>query len=93
VAKRTADAYAPATVWHKIKNRAYTQMEGEASCSTRAGRKRTFRNGAGPAGQIHSWSVPFRAIDTHIGPETARGTRRLVVVPSPSEPLKFSPQQ
>lgn len=28
VAKRKADPYAPATVWYKIKNRAYTQMEG-----------------------------------------------------------------
>jgi bifunctional non-homologous end joining protein LigD len=28
VAKRKADAYAPGTVWLKIRNRAYTQMEG-----------------------------------------------------------------
>jgi ATP-dependent DNA ligase len=28
VAKRKADPYAPATVWYKVKNRAYTQMEG-----------------------------------------------------------------
>jgi ATP-dependent DNA ligase len=28
VAKRKADAYGPATVWYKVKNRAYTQMEG-----------------------------------------------------------------
>jgi bifunctional non-homologous end joining protein LigD len=28
VAKRKADPYAPETVWYKIKNRAYTQMEG-----------------------------------------------------------------
>jgi ATP-dependent DNA ligase len=28
VAKRMADHYAPGTVWYKIKNRAYTQMEG-----------------------------------------------------------------
>jgi ATP-dependent DNA ligase len=28
VAKRKADPYAPATVWYKVRNRAYTQMEG-----------------------------------------------------------------
>ena len=28
VAKRKADAYAPTTTWYKVKNRAYTQMEG-----------------------------------------------------------------
>jgi bifunctional non-homologous end joining protein LigD len=28
VAKRKDDPYAPGTVWYKIKNRAYTQMEG-----------------------------------------------------------------
>ena len=28
VAKRKADHYAPSTVWYKVKNRAYTQMEG-----------------------------------------------------------------
>jgi ATP-dependent DNA ligase len=28
VAKRKADPYAPSTVWYKVKNRAYTQMEG-----------------------------------------------------------------
>ena len=28
VAKRKADAYRPETVWYKIKNRAYTQLEG-----------------------------------------------------------------
>jgi ATP-dependent DNA ligase len=28
VAKRNADHYAPGTAWYKIKNRAYTQMEG-----------------------------------------------------------------
>jgi bifunctional non-homologous end joining protein LigD len=28
VAKRKADPYTPDTVWYKIKNRAYTQMEG-----------------------------------------------------------------
>jgi bifunctional non-homologous end joining protein LigD len=28
VAKRRADPYDPDTVWYKIKNRAYTQMEG-----------------------------------------------------------------
>jgi ATP-dependent DNA ligase len=28
VAKRKADPYAPTTTWHKVKNRAYTQMEG-----------------------------------------------------------------
>jgi ATP-dependent DNA ligase len=28
VAKRSKDPYAPATVWYKIKNRPYTQMEG-----------------------------------------------------------------
>jgi ATP-dependent DNA ligase len=28
VAKRKADPYGPATVWHKAKNRAYTQREG-----------------------------------------------------------------
>jgi bifunctional non-homologous end joining protein LigD len=28
VAKRKADAYAPTTVWYKVKNRAYTQIEG-----------------------------------------------------------------
>ena len=28
VAKRKADAYAPDTVWFKVKNRAYTQLEG-----------------------------------------------------------------
>jgi ATP-dependent DNA ligase len=28
VAKRKVDAYAPTTVWYKVKNRAYTQMEG-----------------------------------------------------------------
>jgi bifunctional non-homologous end joining protein LigD len=28
VAKRKADAYAPTTVWFKVRNRAYTQMEG-----------------------------------------------------------------
>jgi bifunctional non-homologous end joining protein LigD len=30
VAKRKADTYAPETVWYKIRNRAYTQMEGRA---------------------------------------------------------------
>ena len=28
VAKRKADPYAPSTVWYKVKNRAYTQIEG-----------------------------------------------------------------
>ena len=28
VAKRKADPYTPDTVWYKIKNRAYTQLEG-----------------------------------------------------------------
>ena len=28
--KRKADPYAPGTVWYKIKNRAYSQMEGRA---------------------------------------------------------------
>jgi bifunctional non-homologous end joining protein LigD len=28
VAKRKADAYAPTTTWYKVKNRAYTQLEG-----------------------------------------------------------------
>jgi bifunctional non-homologous end joining protein LigD len=28
VAKRAKDSYAPTTVWYKVKNRAYTQMEG-----------------------------------------------------------------
>ncbi len=28
VAKRKADPYRPQTTWYKIKNRAYTQMEG-----------------------------------------------------------------
>ena len=28
MAKRKTDPYAPDTVWYKIKNRAYTQMEG-----------------------------------------------------------------
>jgi hypothetical protein len=28
VAKRKADPYAPTTTWYKVKNRAYTQMEG-----------------------------------------------------------------
>jgi hypothetical protein len=28
VAKRKADFYAPNTVWYKVKNRAYSQMEG-----------------------------------------------------------------
>jgi bifunctional non-homologous end joining protein LigD len=28
VAKRRADPYAPTTTWYKVKNRAYTQMEG-----------------------------------------------------------------
>jgi ATP-dependent DNA ligase len=28
VAKRKADPYTPGTVWYKVKNRAYTQMEG-----------------------------------------------------------------
>jgi bifunctional non-homologous end joining protein LigD len=28
VAKRKADSYAPNTVWYKVKNRAYSQMEG-----------------------------------------------------------------
>lgn len=28
VAKRKADPYVPNTVWYKVKNRAYTQMEG-----------------------------------------------------------------
>jgi bifunctional non-homologous end joining protein LigD len=28
VAKRKADPYGPETVWYKVKNRAYTQMEG-----------------------------------------------------------------
>jgi ATP-dependent DNA ligase len=28
VAKRKADPYVPATVWYKVKNRAYTQAEG-----------------------------------------------------------------
>jgi ATP-dependent DNA ligase len=28
VAKRSKDPYAPSTVWYKVKNRAYTQMEG-----------------------------------------------------------------
>jgi ATP-dependent DNA ligase len=28
VAKRKADAYAPGAVWFKVRNRAYTQMEG-----------------------------------------------------------------
>lgn len=28
VAKRKADSYVPSTVWCKVKNRAYTQMEG-----------------------------------------------------------------
>jgi bifunctional non-homologous end joining protein LigD len=30
VAKRKADAYGPGTVWYKIRNRSYTQMEGRA---------------------------------------------------------------
>jgi ATP-dependent DNA ligase len=30
VAKRKADIYGPTTVWYKVKNRAYTQMEGRA---------------------------------------------------------------
>jgi ATP-dependent DNA ligase len=29
VAKRKADPYAPSTVWYKVRNRAYTQMEGQ----------------------------------------------------------------
>ncbi len=28
VAKRKKDPYTPSTVWYKVKNRAYTQMEG-----------------------------------------------------------------
>jgi ATP-dependent DNA ligase len=28
VAKRKTDVYGPTTVWYKVKNRAYTQMEG-----------------------------------------------------------------
>jgi DNA ligase-1 len=28
LAKRKADPYTPGSVWYKIKNRAYTQMEG-----------------------------------------------------------------
>ena len=28
VAKRQQDPYGPATVWYKVKNRAYTQMDG-----------------------------------------------------------------
>jgi ATP-dependent DNA ligase len=28
VAKRKADPYVPTTVWYKVKNQAYTQMEG-----------------------------------------------------------------
>jgi hypothetical protein len=28
VAKRKADAYVPTTIWYKVKNRAYTQLEG-----------------------------------------------------------------
>jgi ATP-dependent DNA ligase len=28
VAKRKADAYTGTTTWYKVKNRAYTQMEG-----------------------------------------------------------------
>ena len=28
VAKRKKDPYAPSTVWYKVKNRAYTQMQG-----------------------------------------------------------------
>jgi ATP-dependent DNA ligase len=34
VAKRKADPYAPDTIWYKIKNRAYTQIEGAASSFT-----------------------------------------------------------
>jgi bifunctional non-homologous end joining protein LigD len=30
VAKRSEDRYEPTTVWSKVKNRAYTQMEGRA---------------------------------------------------------------
>ena len=30
VAKRLGDPYTPETVWRKVKNRAYTQMEGRA---------------------------------------------------------------
>jgi bifunctional non-homologous end joining protein LigD len=36
VAKRRADSYAPSTTWYKVKNRAYTQIAGRASCFTPA---------------------------------------------------------
>jgi hypothetical protein len=43
VAKRLADAYAASTVWLKVKNRAYTQMEGRWDLFGRRGRARAVR--------------------------------------------------
>jgi bifunctional non-homologous end joining protein LigD len=38
VAKRKADPYAPSTVWLKVRNRAYTQMEGRGELFHPSGR-------------------------------------------------------
>ena len=35
IAKRKSDAYGPATTWYKVRNRAYTQMEGRAELFSR----------------------------------------------------------
>jgi ATP-dependent DNA ligase len=38
VAKRVPDPYTPATVWYKVKNRAYTQSEGRWQLFEQRGR-------------------------------------------------------
>ena len=56
MAKRKADPYAAGVTRVKIKNRAYSQMKGGASCSTLPeGRRRTMlREGSG----IVDWCLP-----------------------------------
>jgi bifunctional non-homologous end joining protein LigD len=51
VAKRKADPYAPTIVWYKVKNRAYTQMEGRGELSQR------YPTGAGSS--RGEWTAPL----------------------------------